>query len=441
MKTIFTSINPFIRIIPVLLVMFLLFASRTSTSSRWKPTPLPTNHHGKIRAFILAIDGSKSMRQKQNLSPRTRSAAIYALNEQPFGTYVVLVTFGTKAQIITDKYLQTNRNRKTLKKAVEKIDMNDSQTDVHKLEILLNQTQKKLRKQFKNQELQLEIKILTDGKPDSIKDSPSATFTNLLGQQTSHVELGGGLHMFGIEFQYKIKSLNKATDQTITYRIVLVTKKMQQRLVTEFETKHQKSSVQKRHNATTVVNNKWVYYLIITIIITIVLITLCLTTLLSRCRKWYLEGKQILGKTHDKKTPSQSPTSISVTEWLVNGDDRQQVQGPQIVAYLPKIPLILGGDTTQCVLGLTTPDTPARLFQIVLDGKGTATVTPLNKKLLLDGKQITRPVKISAEEQHAITYDSIEIELEPANLLTKSEETLFGRTMAAKKIEPIIVAQ
>ena len=438
MKIVMTPVPSFSTTTLILLIVFFSIIPQASTGNQWQPTPLPTDHHGDVHIFILVMDNSESMLKGKKPSSRSRSTAFFAISELPLGTYTIIISLGTESEIIAEEYLHTNQDKIPLQQIIKKIRMDDDLTDVDKLEKLLGQTQEALEKYFSSQNIHLEIKILTDGVPDPGENSNSSVkFSNLLGQPTSHTELGGGLQVYSLEFQYSAMQRKKAI-KSANDHVTLTTAEIKRSIADKMDFENQQSPDQDETTPDSIFNERWVRYLIAAII---VLLIISFISLFRRYRQWLFKGKQTTNNPYNNKHILEVPTGLSITEWKTDEDGLQRVEGSHTISWLPRVPVIFGSDTTLSTVVLTAFNTPKQLCKIILDGNGTATITSLNGGLIFNDKKITRPVQFFANGQNTIIYGSSKIEIEPIILNSKSEEVLFGRTTAKKTNEPIITTQ
>ena len=414
--------------------------------------PVPAGLEGEILVRVVAIDRSESVKKAKNLSTRSRSAAAFAINDSPLGTYIILVAFGDEATVVDDRYIYTPHDRAVLYEKVEAIRMDDQHTDVGVLEVLLSEIHTALGEHYQSQGFQLKIQVLSDGDAKPVDPSQVQTFDSLLGQKSTRSELGDGLYIYEVNFHQAAKTTENTSPTEVKDELqsevrVVITETTEEREPEQvrrvFEHKHTFLDLDKKggqpsqsaldeqsivHEAiagvVAVLNSPLGRFSLGVALLVAVVILL---VFLKRARK---EGHEVIKRAgledeDEQEKLTLTPHGLVLTEWSIK--DKKLMQARLPIVYQSQIPLVIGSDAAHANVVLQTPDTPARFLSLTLDSQGQAKVSTFNGGFELDGEPVRKSAIFSAEEQHIIRSNQVELHLEPASVLPGSEEDFFRR--------------
>lgn len=180
---------------------------------------LPPNTVGPVKAKLLIIDKSASILQG-NRASRARAAVRLTISAAEPGTYLILATFGTRAQIVADRFLQTAKDRALLVERTESIVMDAPYTDVTTLEELIESVRRTIAARFAAQGIDLDVDIFTDAIPDPPRrrggKSHAETFDLILGRRPTKSALGDGLFVLGLGFDQAAVGVTAAANPLAT---------------------------------------------------------------------------------------------------------------------------------------------------------------------------------------------------------------------------------
>jgi hypothetical protein len=126
---------------------------------------VPTGLVGEVHVRVLCLESAEAVSgpQKQHSqAARLRSVATYAVNTVPLGSYVILVTFGTKASVLADRFVLHEHDRQVLREAIDSRKIQRTASDIAALESLIGHIRAELAVAFGTRGYRLDLQVLTD---------------------------------------------------------------------------------------------------------------------------------------------------------------------------------------------------------------------------------------------------------------------------------------
>jgi len=376
------------------------------------------------------------------LRARVRTAATVAIETVPLGTYVLVVSFGTRAHVVADRFVLTSYDREVLRQqAVDGLAMDDVKTDLGALETLLSEAQVALAAALGSRGFRLEMPVLSDGRPDPVDPRDTRTFDVLLGRPTTRSPLGGGVFSYAMSLHQRPATAPGSAswhDGEVSLMPVEMPRAVPA-LTALPPSPNEPPGIPGAGDATVPGllgtaepaakgvstdgsdrDRRIPWGWIVGGLVSVVVIGGCWVMK----TQWQRQGRTIVEAT----TLVQSPVALVVTEYTRTPDgERRCVQDPKPLPYAPGMSLEIGSDPRRCAWVTQTPEAPARLAILQFARDGYATLTPGNGSVRLDDQMVEGPTRLVVDEPHILSAGAVELHLELARQLPEAEEVFFRR--------------
>jgi hypothetical protein len=370
--------------------------SQSAATETWEPAS-GVPEKGTLNVLSIPLDFSASV-QNESLAARSQTAVRAALHEVEDSTYVIAIVFGTYSRIVADRVISSENDRASLIRTVSQLDTGDfesieGKTDVSALERTLKNIWNSIVKRYPNRPINTRVTAVTDGNPDPVDPESTQSFDQLLGQPTTKTALGEGL------FAYSVTLHREGTRDDEEKRGTTITARLKNLIA----------------GAITGAASLPLWIFLAIGIGALVLLGAGLWRHVRPAVSNESEGPV----THASDTDERRALSFDERITPEDGQSRRIQESRVYRAHL-RIPLKIGKSADSNVV-LRAPDAPDHLCQLQFHN-GDMQVEPEVSSLYLDGEKIQEPVTVSAEEQHELKYQEVEVRVAPYSGANRTED-------------------